>query len=905
MGINKKLYPLTPNSKVENNENYKRYLDEALEDKTIHNIALSGSYGSGKSSILSTYINESNYKDKIIEVSLANFNNDLKEKDKAIQNIEKNIINQILYQIPIKNIPLTNFRTKNEIGNGIKFFLSIQIIFIMLMFTPFYIYPEKYKGILYLLTTVCLFFDVFVLFNYLPAKKITLRYNDIETDILGKNDELFEKYADEIIYLLEKSNKNILVIEDLDRFNTLSIFEKLRELNIKLNNKMNLKNNGVLDQILRHFNKNRNANDNRFVFIYTIKDDLFENNCDRTKFFDLIIPVIPYLNYTNSYEKMKDLFKDENIEDELIYLLCHYINDNRTLYNIYNEYIVFNSELKQIQSDNSKLLALIAYKNIYNMDFEKLKTRDGELYRIITSVEEYKVQLRKEISVLKSKLVEIEKIRIENNTKTEQDIFVLWFKDHGDSMYSISQIIHYFSNPNQTFNCKIDNKRTTMTYTDLKADKEYSVKLDILTNIKTIEETNIENKISDLECKISGRIEDLIQEEDVEPEYKMIYRLIKNGYINEKYEDYINYYYADRNNYNFINSIFNDGENIGFDVKLNDFTKIDNILSDSDYKKEAILNFDLLDHLINQKSEKVKIILNIESNSDNGFIEQFYNLDPVKILPYLIESSIKLDCSKINYVSDEIVFNKLYIDNTMNYDKIISDCLKQKSNDLVEVLEFLNCKKINLELKQYFIPEINIKIDLDLDLDLDLEMESLYDDLISNNKVNPSSKNLNTYTCKRSIFSDNSLLANFINKNEVEIDESLGTKFYGNLLDAEGIDYNKYKEYFSKYNFELLDDNEAKRITDNKKIQILVELHKFVINEEVIEIFNDKNIKYLPYYSKEVAKLMIKNEEFIKLIDFNNLDLNTKNKFLKDLELICESEKISDEVKNNIIKKIN
>lgn len=52
----------------------------------------------------------------------------------------------------------------------------------------------------------------------------------------------FEKYADEIVYLLKKSGKEILVIEDLDRFKQLKIFEKLRELNIKVNDKLNSSN---------------------------------------------------------------------------------------------------------------------------------------------------------------------------------------------------------------------------------------------------------------------------------------------------------------------------------------------------------------------------------------------------------------------------------------------------------------------------------------------------------------------------------------------------------------------------------------------------------------------------------------------------------------------------------------
>lgn len=74
--------------------------------------------------------------------------------------------------------------------------------------------------------------------KFLPIKKINFKFQNIETEIQNQNDELFEKYADEIMYLLEKSDKEILIIEDLDRFEQLNIFEKLRELNTKINNKL-------------------------------------------------------------------------------------------------------------------------------------------------------------------------------------------------------------------------------------------------------------------------------------------------------------------------------------------------------------------------------------------------------------------------------------------------------------------------------------------------------------------------------------------------------------------------------------------------------------------------------------------------------------------------------------------
>lgn len=88
------------------------------------------------------------------------------------------------------------------------------------------------------------------------------------------------------MYFFEASKYNVVIFEDLDRFDIIDIFEKLRELNELINNS---------EQI-----------DRRVVFIYAIKDDIFGDvdsdklTKDRTKFFDFIIPVIPIINASNS-----------------------------------------------------------------------------------------------------------------------------------------------------------------------------------------------------------------------------------------------------------------------------------------------------------------------------------------------------------------------------------------------------------------------------------------------------------------------------------------------------------------------------------------------------------------------------------------------------------------------------
>ncbi|MGP9598020.1 YobI family P-loop NTPase, partial [Psychrobacter sp. AOP29-E1-4] len=85
-----------------------------------------------------------------------------------------------------------------------------------------------------------------------------------------------------ILYFFEATGKNVVIIEDLDRFNNNEIFVRFRELNSMIN-KYCL---------------------NRVVFIYAIKDDMFTDT-ERSKFFDYIIPIIPIVNPTTAYDIVK------------------------------------------------------------------------------------------------------------------------------------------------------------------------------------------------------------------------------------------------------------------------------------------------------------------------------------------------------------------------------------------------------------------------------------------------------------------------------------------------------------------------------------------------------------------------------------------------------------------------
>ncbi|WP_440913637.1 YobI family P-loop NTPase, partial [Enterococcus innesii] len=137
---------LTPEKNIENLTTYQEAIDYALDDEEVRNIAITGIYGSGKSSIIETYKNKTKKNRKFIHISLAHFQQI--GNDKPPKNLSKNkvlegkILNQLLHQINSSDIPQTIFKVKNNISRKKIFIWSLVTslislsIFYLIAFEP-------------------------------------------------------------------------------------------------------------------------------------------------------------------------------------------------------------------------------------------------------------------------------------------------------------------------------------------------------------------------------------------------------------------------------------------------------------------------------------------------------------------------------------------------------------------------------------------------------------------------------------------------------------------------------------------------------------------------------------------------------------------------------------------------
>ena len=124
----KKVFNILGPEELDVNEKiYTEAIDFALENNNIKNIAITGIYGAGKSSMWLTHIKNWKVENNPIFISLGNYDVTVNsesnqfEESKQVNRVERQIINQILAQIDRDKIILSKYNFKKNIS----FFVSM------------------------------------------------------------------------------------------------------------------------------------------------------------------------------------------------------------------------------------------------------------------------------------------------------------------------------------------------------------------------------------------------------------------------------------------------------------------------------------------------------------------------------------------------------------------------------------------------------------------------------------------------------------------------------------------------------------------------------------------------------------------------------------------------------------
>lgn len=407
---------LAPELLNENEQIYTEALDYAFGNNDIKNIAITGIYGAGKTTVWKRYVKHKKL-ENYITVSLGKYEDDINdgvsnENEQNIKDesrIERQLINQMLSQIKSEKILLSKYKfNKNFSHKDIIFRLVLTVCFIssilawLLRESIYELLKNSIKdfssdkllyvcGPLFLLPMV-IFLYVFYRENRVKISRINLQGAEAEFKDGNDDETVLDRDIKEIVYLLSSSGVEFVIFEDLDRYDSINIFTKLRELNFLLNSYVKTNGDG---RIIR--------------FVYMLKDGLFFSK-SRTKFFDFILPIVPVVDSKTSEDKLITLLKNvDNAPDKnIVSKISLYIDDMRLLKNIVNEYIVYSKVIPigKIDLDKNKLFSLVTLKNLFPNEFDLLQEDKGYIRTVFDNIEATRPEIVSNLNLQIQKLQE-------------------------------------------------------------------------------------------------------------------------------------------------------------------------------------------------------------------------------------------------------------------------------------------------------------------------------------------------------------------------------------------------------------------------------------------------------------------------------------------------------------------
>ena len=731
-----KFRALTSNKDVEIKPITLAALKFAIDNNSeVTNVAITGNYGAGKSSVVESF-EEKRKKTKFIHISLGQYD-EIKSSEKngldkrEINTIEGKIINQLLHQIDPNKIRKSIFKTldaESQINPlNITLYLSLTILLSLYLFNisswselvhNFCWLSWTTKPIISLLVLITLFilivYGIYFLLKLQKdfgfIKKLSLKAEKVETDIEIFSNEssrvsYFDRYLDDVLYLFKQSEADVIVFEDIERFNDSRIFEKLKELNIVINRKRKI------------------CGESKLVFFYLVKDVLFESQ-ERTKFFDFIIPVVPVVTASNSHDILKKLLTEmreyTRLDKTFLFNISLYLDDMRLINNICNEYLTYKETLSKLPLEREKIFSMVVYKNIFPKDFSLLQRNQGYLYELLNSKEIALENLREELNnkknALERKIENAEEEHLNDevelygtilkipsgrkiikvNGKFEKD-FSTRYDYIKELIAGDSEIYSFDSYHDAEYNQYKRNEDIDSLFPS-RNTPEFQERLKNTKNKKIIEKLREEiKKINDELGELdSYRLSDVYQyAKDIDdfksdfteeirknPQFSIISFLIRNTYIDESYQDYLNYFYENTitvEEKEYLRNVISGRQN-KYNISLKNFDEIFNYLELKNYKSSNVLNYDLFRFLLyaNEHNEKLKLIFHQDNILE--FLLDFYN------------ELFRLDVENKSFFSERDI--RVFLIKWLHHNsELFNEYIRQKHSNLVDkrlILSLMN-----------------------------------------------------------------------------------------------------------------------------------------------------------------------------------------------------------------------
>jgi len=726
-----KFVDLAPIDEADKAGVYSEAILFATNNAKVSNIALTGPYGSGKSSIIQSFLKK--YRRPALHISLAAFVPEADTGDGKVsrQEIERSILQQMLYGADANKLPLSRFKRIQSPGVW-SIFKSLYIMLgILALWYVFHLREDIISGTFFfplspsnwlnlgILVLASTFLWVTLHHFYVASFGLSLKSISLkDVEIKPAYDDqasILNRHLDEIVYFFQSTAYDLVIIEDLDRFNNPEIFVTLREINSLVN-----ENAGVKRTI---------------KFLYALRDDMFVNT-DRTKFFEFIIPVIPIINTSNSIDMVlrqgRRLELDGRLDPQFLREVSRYLNDLRLIQNIFNEYAIYVANLEtdgENLLDANKLLAILIYKNVYPRDFEQLHRGAGTLAEILNRQDELighgEATYRTEIAELEKRL-EVAERQTPSDLRELRQIYAMALIE------KLSENVVYVSLDRQTwitfpqlashdvfeqligashlFHRNIRNQQQQVDVSKLQSEvdsqKSYQQRKEEIESKAAANKNKSLRQIRDLRSKIAAlrttklnellrlnadRVQDLFG--NFEEDGELARFLILEGHLDDTYYQYTSLFHSGR---------LSPSDN-KFLIQIRAFVTpepgfpIDNpkeviaAMRDEDFRQSYVLNVKLVDCLLSDRSsyidqtQKLFEFLSSEFESCEDFFDVYYTSgrDVVGLLSGLVKACKSLVPTVIASPNDISHVTQLVVN-------LPETLLKTLARDFEELPEFVS-----------------------------------------------------------------------------------------------------------------------------------------------------------------------------------------------------------------------
>lgn len=673
--------PLAPRILTKTDVHYSsvQELAYAVQQPECKNIAITGVYGSGKSSIINTFVASLPWRKRkrVLRLSLSNFCDaavnlgnldDLKQYENEL---EYKIFQHIFFKANQRKTRQTHYARISHLSIPHAILISIGIVITILAVAILWLpndietssvfintingwlNPSKHSwlllgAIIYLVFISCYLITYLIRrYHHIHISKVKTNY--VELELTKKEESFFYAKLNELLYFFKAGEYQYVIFEDLDRLqNPEQLFLKIRELNILLNES---------DYFQQHHRQ--------IKFIYAIRDDVFKDEI-RIKCFDYIIAVVPPIDKHNDSDYLVSQYHDnllKAVPKTDLYVLGMYINGQRELNNIINEFVLYKRHFLSNKSKSAtKLLAILIYKNLFPSDYASSYVGKGLIHMIfqqkalfykplIADAEKY---LNEAIVKEQTAQHNIEESRHRILTAlTSQNVTELIIRgqsytidqfEKSDSLFDKferDQISKYVINdegensilpyefkfktildemdPDNVFEEEMFHYHTNLT--DARRDKakwSSEIELTKILELSEILSALDAKQAKDIMLKIAGgkygvNIMDTL------------FVFLKEGYIQEDFASYMSYSYPGsltERDYYFVDSVLQDIA-LDYDYTLDTVSVILERLKSNHFLRKSILNITLCDKLLSDKQSNLLPSFIETARKDVKFIVEF------------------------------------------------------------------------------------------------------------------------------------------------------------------------------------------------------------------------------------------------------------------------------------------